>query len=321
MAIREIEIDDLDSEKFIREKIEEISELVGDGLAINALSGGIDSSVVTMLGHYALGERLKTYCIDNGLLRHNEPEMVVSLFKELGVSVEIINAKEEFFAALKSVTDPEAKREAITETFYKKVFRGLIIGSKASVLLQGTNLTDIEETVAGIKRQHNIFEQLGIDPLMVLGYKIIEPLVQLRKDGIRKIAKALGIPETFYNKMPFPGPGLATRIIGEVTPERTETVRRATVIVEAALADIGAFQYMAILHQDRATGIRDGKRVFGQQIQIRCWDSVDARTATPTKLSDEIQNRLVNGIIAAVPDIVSVMFHRTPKPPSTIEVL
>lgn len=321
MAIKEIKIEDLDSEKFIQEKVRGISMLVGDGFAINALSGGIDSSVVTMLGHRAIGRRLKTYCIDNGLLRQNEPKIVVSLFKELGVSVKIIDAKEEFFTALKGITDPETKREAITETFYKKVFGRLAIESGANVLLQGTNLTDIEETVAGIKRQHNVFEQLGIDPLTTLGYEIIEPLVQLRKDGIRKIAKALGIPETFYNKMPFPGPGLAARIIGEVTPERTETVRRATVIVEAALADTGAFQYLAILHQDRATGMRDGKRVYGQQIQVRCWDSDDARTGTPTKLSDEIEDRVVNGIIAAVPDVVCVTFSKTSKPPSTIEVL
>jgi len=321
MAIREIKIEDLDSEKFVQEKIQEISRMVGDDFAINALSGGIDSSVVTMLGHRAIGERLKTYCIDNGLLRQDEPEKVVSLFKGLGVFVEIIDARKEFFAALRGVTGPEAKREAITETFYKKVFGRLVTASKANVLLQGTNLTDIEETVAKIKRQHNVFKQLGIDPLTELGYGIIEPLVQLRKDGIRKIAKALGIPETAYNKMPFPGPALATRIIGEVTPERTETVRKATVIVEEALADTGAFQYFPILHQDRATGMRNGKRVYGQQIQIRCWDSVDARTGTPTRLSDEIKDGLVKRIITEIPDIVSVMFHRTPKPPSTIEVL
>lgn len=321
MAIREIKIEDLDSERFIKKKVREISKLVGNGLAINALSGGIDSSAVTMLGHCAIGKRLKTYCIDNGLLRQDEPEKVFSLFRRLGVFVKIINAREEFFAALKGVTDPEAKREAITETFYKKVFGRLVKESGAKILLQGTNLTDIEETVAGIKRQHNVFEQLGIDPLTELGYKIVEPLVQLRKDGIKKIAKALGIPETAYNKMPFPGPALATRIIGEVTPERTETVRKATVIAEEMLAKTGAFQYMAILHKDRATGMRDGKRVYGQQIQIRCWDSVDARTGTPTKLSDEIQDWLVTRIITEVPDVVSVMFHRTPKPPSTIEVL
>jgi len=319
--IEEIKVKDLDSDRFINEKVREISRMVGDGLAINALSGGIDSSVVTMLVYFAIGSRLKTCCIDNGLLRQDEPEKVVSLFNKLGVSVEIIDAKEDFFAALKGVTDPEAKREAITETFYKKVFNRLVKESGAKVLLQGTNLTDIEETVAGIKRQHNVFEQLGINPLTELGYKIIEPLIQLRKDGIKAIAKALGIPETPYNKMPFPGPALATRIIGEVTPERTETVRKATVIVEKTLADTGAFQCMAILHQDRVTGMRGGKRAFDQQIEVRCWDSVDARTATPTKLSDEIKDRLVLRIITEIPDVVSVMFHRTPKPPSTIEVL
>ena len=133
-------------------------------MAINALSGGVDSSTVTMLGHKALGKRLKTVFIQNGLMRQGEPERVVSLFKKLGVKVEIVDARKEFFAALKGITDPEEKREAITQTFYKKVFGRIVKKSGAKFLLQGTILTDVDETIAGIKRQHNVFEQLGIDP-------------------------------------------------------------------------------------------------------------------------------------------------------------
>ena len=188
-------------------------------------------------------------------------------------------------ARSKGITDPEEKREAITQTFYKKVFGRLVRESGAKSLLQGTILTDVDETVAGIKRQHNVFEQLGIDPQEAFGYRILEPLVQLRKDGVRMVGKALGLPAELFERIPFPGPALAARVIGEATPERIETVRQATAVVERLLGGTGAFQYMAILHEDRVTGISDGRRHFGQQIEVRCWDSVDARMATPTRLS------------------------------------
>jgi GMP synthase (glutamine-hydrolysing) len=319
--IAEIKIEELNAQEFIAEKIEEISSLVGDGLAINALSGGVDSSCVTMLGHKALGRRLKTYFINNGLMREGEPENIVSLFKDLGVLVELVDAKEQFFSALKGITDPEEKREAITQTFYKDVFANLVRKSKAKYLLQGTILTDVDETVAGIKRQHNVFEQLGIDPKVAFGYKIIEPLVQLRKDGVRKIAEALGLPESVYKRMPFPGPALAARVIGEVNPEKIKLVRLATSITEEELASSKAFQYMAILHQDRVTGMCNGKRDYGLQIEIRCWDSVDARCAKPLRLSYNILDRLANRIVTEVPGVVSVTYNITSKPPSTMEAV
>lgn len=317
----EIAVEELKTEDFISEKVREIKDAVGDGTAINALSGGVDSSTVTMLGHRALGNNLKTVFVENGLMREGEPEQVVGFFRELGVTVEVIDAREEFFAALKGVTDPEEKREAVTQTFYKNVFGRLVRDSGAKYLLQGTILTDIDETVAGIKRQHNVFEQLGIDPQEAFGYRIIEPLVQLRKDGVRRVGKALGLPIELFERIPFPGPALAARVIGEVTPERIETVRKATVIVERMLSDTGAFQYMAILHQDRVTGMRDGKRDFGRQIELRCWDSVDARTATPTRLSFDILEDLAGEIVREVPGIVSVTYNIANKPPSTIEAV
>jgi GMP synthase (glutamine-hydrolysing) len=317
----EIAVAELKTEDFISEKVKEIKNAVGDGTAINALSGGVDSSTVTMLGHRALGENLKTVFVENGLMRQGEAEQVVGFFRELGVTVEVVDAREEFFAALKGVTDPEEKREAITQTFYKKVFGRLVKESGAKYLLQGTILTDIDETVAGIKRQHNVFEQLDIDPQEAFGYRIIEPLIQLRKDGVRRVGEALGLPVELFDRIPFPGPALAARVIGEVTPERIETVRKATVIVERTLKDTGAFQYMAILHQDRVTGMRDGKRDFGQQIELRCWDSIDARTATPTRLSFEILEDLAGEIIREVPGVVSITYNIASKPPSTIEAI
>ena len=321
MSITEIPADQLDPQQFIADQVAAIAARVDDGLAINALSGGVDSSAVTMLGHRALGERLKTYFVDNALMRAGEPERVVGMFRDLGVPVEIVDARDAFLGALAGVTDPEEKREAVTQTFYRDVFGRLVRESGARFLLQGTILTDVDETVAGIKRQHNVFEQLGIDPSEAFGYEIIEPLVQLRKDGVRKVAEALGLSEGTWNRMPFPGPALAARVIGEATAERLEIVRGCTAIVEEELAGCGAFQYMAILHEDRVTGIRHGGREFGMQVELRCWDSVDARTATPTRLPFETLERLAERLTAEVPGVVSVTYNVATKPPSTMEAV
>lgn len=317
----EIRLEELNPKKFIEEKVKDISSKVGNDLAINALSGGVDSSAVTILGHKALGDRLKTYFIDNGLMREGEPEHIVSMFKNLGVSVEIVDSKEIFFNALRNITDPEEKREAITKAFYKDVFGDLVKKNGAKYLFQGTILTDVDETIAGIKRQHNVFEQLGIDPEDAFGYRILEPLVQLRKPAVRELARALGLPEETYNRPPFPGPALAARVIGEVRPERVETVRKATRIVEEELKDSGAFQYLAILHEDRVTGMRDGRRDFGFQIEVRCWESKDARTGSPTRLPYDTLDKLAERITTEVPGVVSVTYNITKKPPSTIEAI
>jgi GMP synthase (glutamine-hydrolysing) len=319
--VTEITARELDAARFIDEKVAEIRSIVGDGTAINALSGGVDSSTVTMLGHRALGGRLRTIFVETGLMREGEAEQVAEFFRALGVSVEVVDAREEFFSALKGVTDPEEKREAIAQTFYREVFGRIVRESGARHLLQGTILTDIDETVAGIKRQHNVFAQLGIDPEAAFGYRIIEPLLQLRKDGVRKVGQALGLPTALFDRIPFPGPALAARVIGEVTPERVALVRKATVVIERLLKNAGAFQYMAILHEDRVTGIRDGKRDFGYQIEVRCWDSVDARTARPTRLPFELLERIARQIIEETPGTVSVTYNIATKPPSTIEAI
>ncbi|HQJ08707.1 MAG TPA: asparagine synthase-related protein [Deltaproteobacteria bacterium] len=294
---------------------------MGEGLAVNALSGGVDSSVVTALGHKALGRRLKTYFIDNGIMRKDEPRQIAEAFRAVGIPIEVVDAKDRFFAALKGLKDPEEKREAITQTFYKDVFGDLVKKSGAGYLLQGTIFTDVEETVAGVKRQHNILSQLGIDTKEQFGYEVIEPLIQLRKPGVRKVGEALGLPYEMYNRPPFPGPGLAARIIGEVTPERTALVREATAIVEEELAGTGAFQYLAILHEDRVTGIRNGRRDYGYQIEVRCWESRDAKVATPTNLGFDVLQRLASRMTTEVPGVVSVTYNITSKPTSTIEAV
>lgn len=322
MGAQEISLQELSTSAFIDEQVKAIGEAVGDGLAINALSGGVDSAVVTLLGHRALGERLRTCFIDNGLMREGEPRYIAKVFAALGIPVEIVDARDQFFAALKGVTDPEEKRDkGITEVFYKDVFGALVRDCGAKVLLQGTNYTDVEETMAGIKRQHNILAQLGIDTEQAYGYTVLEPIIQLRKPAVRVVGKALGLPEEIFSRPPFPGPALATRVIGAVTPERIALVRSATTVVEEELCDSGAFQYLAILHEDKVTGIRNGKRDFGHQIEVRCWDSDDAVTGTPTNVPFDVLRRIADRIIAEVPGVVSVTYNIAAKPPSCIEAV
>ena len=308
----------MDCQKFIQEQVEELRGTVGSATAINALSGGVDSSVVTALGHRALGKQLKTIFVDNALMREGEPQRVVGEFAKMKIPVELVDARREFLSALKGLTDPEQKRCAITETFYKTVFGRIVKESGAKFLLHGTILTDIEETVAGIKRQHNILAQYGIDPQATYGYQVIEPLKTLRKDGVRKVAEALGLPKEIAQRIPFPGPALAARIVGEVTEERLATVRAATSIVEEELAATGAFQYFAVLLNDYATGIRNNKREFGQIIVVRCIESVDAREATVTELDWPKLHRLAERI-TSIPGVNRCLYDLTPKPPATVE--
>jgi len=305
---------------FIEGQIASIRETVGSGIAINALSGGVDSSVVTVLGHRSLGKKLKTVFVDSALMRKGEPERVVKIFTKMRIPVELVDARSEFLGALKGLTDPEEKRNAVTNTFYAKVFRRLVRETGAKFLLHGTILTDIEETVAGIKRQHNILAQLGIDPEKEYGYKVLEPLQTLRKDGVRKVAEILGLPSEIAKRIPFPGPALATRIVGEVTEQRLEIVREATAIVEKELEKSRAFQYLAVLLNDKATGIRENRREFGQIIVVRCLNSVDARTATVTKIPWDKLNR-ISKRITSIKGVNRCLYDLTPKPPATIEYI
>jgi GMP synthase (glutamine-hydrolysing) len=311
----------MDYEKFAEEQIADIKQTVADAKAINALSGGVDSSLTTVLGHRALGNQIKTVFVDNALMREGEPQRVVKAFADIDIPVELVDAQDEFLSALAGLTDPEEKRQAVTDTFYSKVFSQLVSDSGAKFLLHGTILTDIEETVAGIKRQHNILTQLGIDTEKAYGYSVLEPLKTLRKDDVREVAKSLNLPAEISERIPFPGPALATRIVGEVTRQRLDTVRKATAIVEEELADSRAFQYMAVLLNDRATGIRNNKREFGQIIVVRCIESIDARTATATELPWDKLNLICQRIITEIEDVNRCLYDLTPKPPATIEYI
>jgi GMP synthase (glutamine-hydrolysing) len=305
-------------QSFIQDQITAIKQQVGSGRAINAVSGGVDSSVVTVLAHRALGSQLKTIFVENALMREGEPQRVAGVFAKLGIPVEVVDARAAFLKALKGVTDPEQKRQAITDTFYKDVFVAEVKRCGAKFLFHGTILTDIEETVAGIKRQHNILTQLGINTEEAYGYQVIEPLKTLRKDGVREVGRLLGLPDEVVKRIPFPGPALAARIVGEVTEARLATVRAATAIVEEELKGTGAFQYLAVLLNDYATGIRNGKREFGQIIVVRCIDSVDAREATVRELSWDVLHRLTRRI-TGIPGVNRCLYDLTPKPPATVE--
>ncbi len=312
----------MDAKKFVEEKIKEIRQAVGSERAINALSGGVDSSAVTLLGHRALGDQLKTVFIDTGVMREGEPEKVVETFRKVGVTVHLINAQEEFFKAFKGLLDPEEKRKAFRNTFYTVLGRA-VRESKATFLLQGTIAADISETQRGVKTQHNILEQIGIDP-QAYGFKVVEPLRELYKDGVREVAKELGFPKEIFERMPFPGPGLSTRIVGEITPERVTTVRKAVRIVEEELEPLKPFQAFAVLLSDRATGVtagNEGRRAFGEIVAIRSVESRDAITAEVTEVPWEILKRIQKRIIAEIPSVVKVLYDLTPKPPSTIEYI
>jgi len=312
----------MDTRKFIEEKIDEIRRRVGFEKTINALSGGVDSSAVTLLGHRAIGDQLKTVFIDTGVMREREPEMVIETFKKIGVNVHLIVAREEFFKAFKGMIDPEEKRKAFRNTFYSVLGRA-VKESGAKFLLQGTIAADISETQRGVKTQHNILEQIGIDP-RVYGFEVIEPLRDLYKDGVREVAKALGLPQEIFSRMPFPGPGLATRIIGEVTPERVTVVRKAVKIVEEEVGPLKPFQAFAVLLSDKATGVtgsEEGRRSFGDMIAIRSVESRDAIRAEVTEIPWELLRKIQKRIIAEIPSVNKVLYDLTPKPPSTIEYI
>lgn len=305
--------------QFIKKQLREIKNKVGKQKAVVACSGGVDSTTCTILAQKALADKLVAVFIDNGLMREGEPERVVELLRKFGVEIKLIRAQRRFFQALRGKIDPEEKRKAFREIFYQ-VLGEVVKKEKAKFLIQGTIKADIVETVGGVKTQHNVLEQIGIDPKKY-GFSVIEPLKDLYKPDIRKVAKALGLPKEVYQRVPFPGPGLATRIVGEVTPERVKIVRKATEIIEKELKQFKPFQAFAVLLSDRATGFKGGKRVFGNIIVIRSIDSRDAMTGTATKISWEVLQEIQRKVTKEIPSVVRVLYELTPKPPATIEYI
>ncbi len=304
-------------EKFIEKQVDEVKETIGDDKAVIATSGGVDSSVCAVLTYRAIGDRAVIVFIDDGLMREGEAEQVTNFFKALNMNTRLVDAATEFFDALKGITEPEEKRKAFRNTFYSVLGR-VVREENAKYLVQGTIAADILETVKGIKTQHNILEQIGIDPESY-GLTIVEPLREIYKHEVREVARSVDLPAEFSERPPFPGPGLATRTLGEVTPERVEIERRATKIVEEETTDIESFQSMAVLMNDKATGIRDGKRAYGNIIVVRLVKSEDAITAEAVNVPWEVLKRIDKRITTEIPEVVHVLYSLTDKPPATIE--
>lgn len=308
-----------DTKKFIEEQIKHIKNKVGKGTAICATSGGVDSMVCAALAHRALGNRLIALFIDDGLMREREAEQVTKILKNKGIRTAVIRAASDFFKSLRGKTDPEDMRKAFRDTFYRTLGKA-VKKFKASFLIQGTIAADIKETKGKIKSQHNVLSQIGINPKKY-GLSIIEPLVKLYKPDVRKVGRVLGLPKIVCERMPFPGPGLATRVVGEVTPQRVKVVRKATAIVEQELKKFKPFQAFAVLLNDRATGIVKNKRAFGNIIVIRSVESKNAMTAKPSRIPYEILEKIQRRIIREIPSVTKVLYDITPKPPSTIEYI
>ena len=306
-----------EAKKFVENSLKEIQKIVGERKVISACSGGVDSTVTTFLVHKAVGDKLVAVFIDDGLRREGEPEFVVRTLKSLGIKTKFIDAKEEFFAVFKGKTDAEEKRKAFRDKFYKTLGKAAR-EEKIEFIAQGTIKADVIETVKGIKSQHNVLEQIGINP-EIYGYKILEPLRELFKPDVRKVARELGLPEEISERMPFPGPALSLRVLGEVTPEKIAIVRKATEIVEEETRALGTFQNFAVLHNDKATGIKNGKRVYGNIVTIRIVDSTDAVTAKARQVPYEVLMPISERITGEIPSVVRCLYDITDKPPSTIE--
>jgi len=304
--------------------IEEIKKTVGEGKAIIALSGGIDSTTATIIASKAIGKNLTAVFVDHGFMREGEPEFVKKTFTELGVNIRVINARDRFFKRLKGVTDPEKKRKIIGEEFIR-VFEEVADKTGSEYLIQGTIYPDriesgIRKHSDKIKSHHNV---AGI-PTKIKFKAIIEPLRDLYKDEVREIAKSLGVPDVLVRRQPFPGPGLAVRIIGEVTPKRADLLRKADKIVTEEIEKDEKlrgrlWQYFAVLTDTRSTGVKGDARAYGYVLAIRAVESKEAMTASFARIPYDILERISTRITNELPQITRVVYDVTHKPPATIE--
>lgn len=302
----------IDADKFITKAVEEIRKDAGDRRVVMALSGGVDSSVCAALAASAIGDRLDPIYVNTGLMRKGETERISEIFGHLNLHV--VDAQEEFLSALKGIVDPEKKRKVIGERFIR-VFEREAKRTKARILLQGTIYPDRIESEGGIKSHHNV----GGMPLHMEFEKVIEPLRDLYKDEVRVLAGALDLPPEIQHRMPFPGPGLAVRVVGEVTPENIEVVRQANWIVESELVEqFDPWQCFAAL-LGLGTGVKGDNRVHGWVVGVRAVNSRDGMTADPIHIPWEVMDRIASRITSEIPSVARVVYDITPKPPATIE--
>ena len=311
---------------FVSDSIKRIQEQVGDGRVICALSGGVDSAVTAMLLHKAIGDQLTCIFVNNGLLRLEEPERVQDTFKRnMGLNLVYADASERFLTELAGVIDPEQKRKVIGEEFIR-VFEEAASGlGQTDFLAQGTLYPDVIESEtpenrasARIKTHHNVG---GLPENMKL--KLVEPLRYLFKDEVRQVGLELGLPEEMVYRQPFPGPGLAIRIIGEVTVERCDMLRACDWIVIDEIKAAGLYgqiwQSFAVLTDNRTVGVMGDYRTYGFVCAIRAVSSEDAMTADWVRLPYEVLARMSNRMVNEVPGVTRVVYDITSKPPGTIE--
>lgn len=303
---------EMDVSAFIELQVNAIKEALGDEKALVAVSGGVDSTVSAVLTHRAIGDNLICVFIDDNFMRLSEAEHVKTMLSDepLSLPVRVLNERERFMDALQGLSDAEEKRLAFRNAFYETL-RDVAVEEECKYMIQGTIKADIDETAGGIKTQHNILEQIGIDPVEKYGFTVVEPVKTLYKYQVRAVARELGMPPELAERQPFPGPGLSIRVVGEITPEKLDEVKKATFIVEQQLATHNPSQYFAaifsgetpkevkVLRRDaaeilelpqstvragtlaeKATGIHDGKRAYGMILTMAFVDN-DENTIAP----------------------------------------
>jgi len=392
--------------KFVEVEIEEIKKSVGGEKALVAVSGGVDSTACAVLTHKAIGENLVCVMLDDAFMREGEPDRVAEILSKppFNVPIKIVDVRERFLQAMKGLRDAEEKRKVFRETFYQ-ILSETAKKEGCKILVQGTIRADIVETVGGIKTQHNVLEQMGINTMERYGFKVVEPLVTLYKEQVRMVARYLGLPAETSERQPFPGPGLSVRVVGEIHPDKLETLKKATAIVERELAQHKPSQYFAVIisneealqqrgithiretvarllnvpsrnihakiFRDKATGVKGGERHYGEivgikvqtingkvhQTAIRNIVSLQARiitenpavarvfyavkdlpekkpyvigiravqtknflTAQVSEIPWTTLNKVAEEIIVKSPNVSTVYYDVTPKPPATIEM-
>lgn len=401
-----IKLEKFTAKEFVEAEVERIRKSIGKEKALVAVSGGVDSSTCAVLTHKAIGENLVCVILDDAFMREGEPEHVTEILSKppLNVPTKIVNARERFLNAMKGLRDAEEKRKMFRETFYQ------VLGETArsegcKVLVQGTIRADIIETVGGVKTQHNVLEQMGINPMERYGFKVVEPLITLFKEQVRIVARFLGLPAELTERQPFPGPGLSVRVVGEIRADKLETLTKATSIVERELAQYKPSQYFAVIidndeasqnfekvhiqenvarllnipsrnitvkmFRDKATGVQAGKRRYGEIVGIkaqtmngkvhqatinslvslqakitaekskiarvfyaikdlaekkpyvvgvRSVQTKDFLTASVSEIPWTTLNTVAEKIIEECPNVSTVYYDVTPKPPATIEM-
>lgn len=304
-----------DPTEFINDSILKLKNSLGDDKAIIALSGGVDSSVTSVLTSRAINDKLIAVFVDHGLLREGEAEYVEKTFKNR-LNLRIVDASDEFLGKLEGVTDPEEKRKIIGEVFIN-VFERIAEDIGAKYLVQGTIAPDWIESQGQIKSHHNVALPHG------LVLEIVEPIRELYKDEVRILGTELELPDDIVNRQPFPGPGLAVRIVGELTPEKIDVCRKANSIVEEEVKKEGLnnslWQYFAVLTDTMVTGVKGDIRDYGYLVVLRMVESMDAMTANVPELPWSMVKKISQRITAEIPKVTHVALSISDKPPSTIE--